>query len=275
MSDNSAQNQEASAYVQACHHSFTNIKHEHAIENAVAAFLTKFVAPPKLILLWVMSTLTRQEILDVVECVHQCLSNTFTHNPPPMIGTTVRACLVDGKVQEQGAVLVGIASNHLDITTCLVQSDGKLPRTTAEELLDSLQISTSSNTRETKWHKTIVHAYLSGSSPTFLCRAIIAEISCLTDGMLKMLGGGAVAVADTESGLVFERGKVLGLERVAGRIPTALPCRGLDAPKSGGRTDRSRSRRRTSGPPGSRATRRRTHGQQPGRGPGRRDGRAG
>ena len=218
MSDNSAQNQEASAYVQACHHSFTNIKHEHAIENAVAAFLTKFVAPPKLILLWVMSTLTRQEILDVVECVHQCLSNTFTHNPPPMIGTTVRACLVDGKVQEQGAVLVGIASNHLDITTCLVQSDGKLPRTTAEELLDSLQISTSSNTRETKWHKTIVHAYLSGSSPTFLCRAIIAEISCLTDGMLKMLGGGAVAVADTESGLVFERGKVLTDALVAAKI---------------------------------------------------------
>ena len=218
MSNNSTQNEEALAYVQVCHQSFANVKHEDATSNAVVEFLSKFVAPPKLILLWVMSTLTKKEVLDFVECVHQCLSSAFPHNPPPMIGTTVRACLVDGKVQERGAVLVGIASHHLEITTCMVQSIGKHPRTTAEEFLDSLQISTSSNTRQTKWHKTIVHAYLTDSPSGSLCRDIVEEISCLTDGRLKMLGGGAVSIADIESGLVIEGGNAFADALVAAKI---------------------------------------------------------
>ena len=47
MSNNSTQNEEALAYVQVCHQSFANVKHEDATSNAVVEFLSKFVAPPQ------------------------------------------------------------------------------------------------------------------------------------------------------------------------------------------------------------------------------------
>lgn len=145
----------------------------------------------------------------------------------PLIGASVAACLFDQNVHESGAVLIGIASPHLEVSVAMAIGADRDAKAAATNLISQLDVeSYSGGNLRSSYLMTFFPADHSGNS-----EELISALRSRTGGQLMMFGGGAVVVEDFSSGLIddgyqFLNGDILQGSVVAAFVRSEL-CFGL------------------------------------------------